>query len=796
MSTENVQRTRGRSQAYKPDAGGVPVDLGIYIGIVKNNVDTARTGQVEVYIPYLGGDENNPSSWKKVSYVSPFYGLTNADESLTGVAGLGNFLNNPHSYGMWFTSPDIGSSVVCFFAQGDPNQGFYMGSVVVPESHHMVPAIASSTRYTGADSPYLSNSTRLPVVEINDENTAADGARFFDLPKPIHQTITWGLLQQGVLNDQYRGSIGSGSYRESPSRVFGISTPGRPIYANNKGYKDADLLTAINAGALTEDDLSVIARRGGHSIVMDDGDISGEDQLVRIRTAQGHQIMLSDSGQALHIMHANGQSWIELGSEGTIDMYSTNSVNIRSAGDINMHADRNINLNSRYGSLNIASDRAVVVESDVVQITGTNAILMASDKFVGVRSDGTLSLYAQKAGTWEGGDNMVLSAGCIGLNSGKAPEVPETTRLNRYSLPDVKWVEDVGWQVEEGSLQTIASRAPTHEPYPLHGTGINTRASLTSVAESIEVPLEIETKLNSLADLQIATITAAEYDAQPLIDATVGSIQEPQLTAMIAQQSFVTGQDFNVISDAKGVGKFGFSAQQLENAGYLKPGTVDFYLGGEASESTILQSPNVWTGFAGVDNVSTLLNDENLQNAIQVDLYKDALTNLQNAGIMTGQENAADLGGLVQAASVYPVSTIKDWINGSLGDAAINADINTMVRGSQYAVLFADGKITDALAGLNTEATGVTDTVDRSDIAQSATSVVTDQRVELPPWVPDPAAPVREREVDKNGNTRDFNIDRGLPSVIRFDAGILTRIYGTRDVLEKYYGPFRSTDNV
>lgn len=796
MATEDIQRSRGTSQAYKPDAGGTPVDLGIYIGKVKNNVDTVRTGQLDVYIDYLGGDEENPAFWKKVSYVSPWFGVTSSD-SFDSVIGNGNFLSNPHSYGMWFSSPDIGSLVVCFFAQGDPNQGYYMGSVVLPQSHHMLPAIGSSTTYTGTNnSPYLANSNRLPVVEINDESPAASGPRFFDLPKPIHQTVTWSMLQQGVLNDQYRGTINSHSYRESPSTVFGISTPGRAVYANSKGFKDADILTAINNEQLTQDDLAVVARRGGHSIVMDDGDISGEDQLVRIRTAQGHQIMLTDSGQSIHIMHANGQSWMELGVEGTIDMYSTNSVNIRSAGDINMHADRNINLNSRYGSLNIASDRAVVLESDVVQITGKNAILMGSDKYVGIRSDGTLSLHAIKALTGNGGDNMALSAGCIGLNSGKAPDVPETNKLNRYNLPDVKWTENVGWQVEQGTLQTIASRAPTHEPYPLHGVGINTQASLSSVAESVETPIEIENKFISIQDLQVATIDLAEYDAQPLVDVTVGSIGEPQLTAMLAQQSFVTGQAYNVISDVKGVGKYGFSAQQLEDAGYLKPGTVEFYLGREASESTILQSPNVWTGLAGVDNVSTLLNDEKLQSAIQLDLYQSALTDLQNANIMTGQEDASVLGGLVQATSVYPVATVKNWLTDTLGDNAQVTDINTMVRGSQYAVLLADGKINEALQGFTTETVDATGTVDRSAVDDVASSIVTDAKVELPGWVPSPDAPIRRREVDKTGQTRDFNIDTGLPYVIRFDGGILTRIYGTRDVLEKYYGPFRSTDNV
>jgi hypothetical protein len=53
---------------------------------------------------------------------------------------------------------------------------------------------------------------------------------------------------------------------------------------------------------------------------------------------------MSDSGNFFYIVHANGQTWIEFGVEGTVDVYATNSVNIRTKGDINLHADRDINM--------------------------------------------------------------------------------------------------------------------------------------------------------------------------------------------------------------------------------------------------------------------------------------------------------------------------------------------------------------------------------------------------------------------------------------------------------------------
>ena len=797
---DNVQRSTGTSKAYKTDAGNTPVDPGPHIGIVKNNIDLARTGRLQVYIEYLSGEEeDNPQYWKSVSYISPFYGQTSPPAPLTG---NGSFLQNPHSYGMWFTPPDIGTKVICVFAQGDPNQGYYFGSVVNPDSHHMLPAIGASSNYVSTqelESTYFSDSDRLPTVEINDANSAADGPRFFDLPKPVHSYAAFVLLQQGLLNDHVRGTIGSNSYRETPSTVYGISTPGRPIYS--AGYNEESFAQALNddansPGAASVDGFQIIGRRGGHSIVMDDGDNGANDQHLRFRTAQGHQIMMSDTGQCIHIMHANGQSWVELGSEGTIDLYATNSVNIRSSGDINMHADRNINLNSRYGSLNIASDRAVVVESDIIQITGKKALIMASEKYVGVRSDGTLSLKAEKTGTWDGGDNMVLSAGCISLNGGSAPDVPKTVRLNRYKLPDVSWTEGTGWEVKQNDLETIVTRAPTHEPYPLHGRGINTTAILTSVAENVPLPQDVSDKLASIQDVQVATIGVAQYESQPAVTTDVGELQGEQVRAMLAQQNFVTAQEFNQISDAIGVGKYGLSAQQLENAGYLKPGTVEFYITGtDSSETDILQSPNVWTGLAGVSNVGTLLNDSALQDAIQVDLYNQGLNQLKNSGIVTGQEDAASLAGLIQASSVYDSGTIANWINGTLGDSVTVSDINTMVRGTQYSVELANQKIEEAIKGTSTIDNSQTDTANRLSIDVAAASVL-DEKTPGPAYAKSFEDPARQRQLLSNGNLTNVGIDPSLPFVIRIINDVLTKIYGTRENLLKYYGPVQPQDGL
>jgi len=731
----STQRTTGRPGSYKLDRGGTPVESGPFIGIVKNNNDPIRAGRVQVWIEEFGnGNPDDDSTWRTVSYISPFYGTT---EQFGTDTGQGSFVGNKQSYGLWFTPPDIGTELICFFASGDPNQGFYVGSAIKPGINHMLPAIGASRKFKLDNSPqssYFANAGRLPVTEINDENQAIDeNPRFYDETKPVHSVVAATMLQQGLINDPVRGPIGSNAQRESPSAVFGVSTPGRPIYSG--GLSEEDIRQRLEAGQVLPQDAIIIARRGGHSIVMDDGDLTGQDQLIRIRTAKGHQITMSDSGDSFYIIHANGQTWMEFGSQGTVDVYATNSINFRSAGDINLHADRSVNINAR-ALVNIRGERSVALESDLIQASSKQAMLLYSDSYVGIKSDGTLSLKATKTGTWDGGSNMVLSAGCIALNSGDAPDVPAPAKITLQNLPDTTFEEGRGWVVQPGKIQTIATRVPTHEPYPFHGRGVTATADLQDTGESLTFPEEYNEKFDSIQDTNFAGIEIEQYEDQDPASFGIGSITPEQVTGMLAQSSYNVDQSSFEISDDLGVGKYGFTAEQLEAAGYLKPGTVEFYLtDGTATPTEILTSPNVWTGQAGVTNVAALLSDPRLQDAVQTDLYQISLQDLRSQGVVTGNEDPAKLAGLVQASSKYGAETVKSWIKGTVQESTILEDINKLARSAQYAVQLVDKKVSSAIQGFSTVPVTSTNVTVRNIIDGAVSDVIGNPKVPSPNYV-------------------------------------------------------------
>ena len=479
----NIERSTGRPEGFKFDRGGMPAEMGPYVGIVANNVDNTFSGRLQVILeefvsfnadgtPIL----NDTTLWRTVKYCSPFYGITEKSGTNTGV---GTYPGNQQSYGMWFTPPDLGVKVLCFFPAGDPGNGYYVGCLPEPGINYMVPALGSSTNYkteNATQSSYFTDSAQLPVTEINVGNQAVENnPRFFDQKRPVHSYQAAIYFQQGLNNDTERGPIFSSSQRETPSTVYGVSTPGQPIY---QGGLDPDTIRKqIQNNEIKPTDVKVIGRKGGHTFVMDDGDLEGRNSLFRMRTAKGHQIVMNDSQNFFYIIHSNGQTWIELGAEGTVDVFSTNSINLRTQGDLNFHADKDINMYAN-ANVNIKANSNInfgavksfnlAAEEDVVIYSGTK---------VGIKADGSLNIVSNEGG-WKSKGELKLKGSKIHLNGSAPGDVATPKLFPKIQLDDVEFDSSKGWQVVPKKLETIVTRAPTHEPYSYHNEGVEVQVSL------------------------------------------------------------------------------------------------------------------------------------------------------------------------------------------------------------------------------------------------------------------------------------------------------------------------------
>jgi len=303
------------------------VGSGPFIGLVKNNVDPTYMGRLQVYIPDLGGKPESPSSWITCVYMTPFYGVTTKDPGAGAQSQTDyqtSYEKTQQSYGMWMVPPDLETAVLVVFINSDPSRAVWIGCIPDQFVNHMIPGIAS--RY--AQFPQIDDQN--PVAEIDKRVETEQSnieALFLDSKKmPPHDAMTEILNDQGLIADRLRGTSSSTVRRETPSQVFGIVTPGR-----GQNY-DKDNVPEY--------------RLPGHQLVMDDGDVQGGNQLFRLRSATGHQIVMNDSAGFIYIINASGTAWIEMTNTGRIDVYAKNSISFNTDVDFNINAAGNVNINS------------------------------------------------------------------------------------------------------------------------------------------------------------------------------------------------------------------------------------------------------------------------------------------------------------------------------------------------------------------------------------------------------------------------------------------------------------------
>jgi hypothetical protein len=454
----------------REDTPGVRVDSGPFLAVVKSTSDPSRLGRIQVYIPELGsggagtGLDDDPSNWRTVSYASPFFGETYETPT---PSEINSFERTKHTYGMWMTPPDIGTKVLVIFVNGDPHRGYYFACVPVGLGHHMVPAIAGSgeieTNNQEAVKKVVGDAKFVPVTEFNENSRElASSPKFLQNKKPVHVIQTGIFKNQGLLEDLKRGPSTSSSQRESPSFVYGISTPGRPLddQATNEILESSG--SEIDPSKLTP---RVSARKGGHSFVMDDGDATGESRLVRLRSAAGHQILLNDSEGFVYIINAAGTSWVEMTRDGEIMIYSRGGVNLRTQGDLNLHSDKNVNIYAGE-NLTLAAEKGIQLDAteNVVSHAGGKNIMYAKAQ-VEIKGNSGLRLDSSASGSFSAKGTLDFNGSCIGLNSGAAPTVSAPRSTPRSKLPDTIKDAQGFWVSQPNQVNTILSSVPTHEPF-------------------------------------------------------------------------------------------------------------------------------------------------------------------------------------------------------------------------------------------------------------------------------------------------------------------------------------------
>jgi hypothetical protein len=734
---ENIWKPRGALKSQMPDAGGAVLRQVPMLGVVKDNVDPTRSGRIRVYISALGAnDPNDERNWTPILYMSPFFGLT---DTTGGNSDFGSFKANPASYGMWASPPDIGTIVICLFINGDPNYGFYIGSIPDAEAMRMVPAIGANfptenVIFNESEATKYGGAIRVPVTNMNTNNSGqADASTFLNSPKPVHSFQASIMFQQGILRDSIRGPISSSSQRESPSRVgWGVSTPGRPIYQG--GFTDETIADAADQPN-QQSNLKIVSRRGGHSIVMDDGDLIGQDNLVRIRTSLGHQILMSDDGQTLMILHSNGQSYIELGKEGTVDVFATNSINLRTHGDLNLHADNNININAGK-KLNVHADEINInSENAITQKAGTDYKIDTK----GIHTHkvgGPMSLASDGQASFASADTTFINGSVINLNTGSSSTVPEKVDpIPIIAQTDTLFSADKGWAAAPGKLLTIVSRAPAHAPWANAGQGVDVKVDLNASSQLPSAPsptVQSATQVASTTPNYAAPTVPGTATVPPLNaasqaldkNATSSLVSATAAQAATGPAAAAVQAGAGTVKDAAGnvtgiaVGTVGLTAKSLENAGIIKPGSGDLVNSMVSNGKSIAQAMpnNLFTGANGASSLPAIVNNPSAQVAATVTNLQQAQTALTKTGLMTGKESSVGIAGPILAGLSAGIGATVNVIKN------IGAGANTLINN----ITGAANSVLKSIAGGNFAANQAQDTT--SGLSGIATAVKTESK--------------------------------------------------------------------
>ena len=463
---------------------------GPFLAKVISVVDNKFMGNLTVQVlkQTEGGNQDSaPGQVFTAKYLSPFGGQT----PIWSIGKNDTYTNSQQSYGMWMIPPDPGTIVLVIFAEGNINECFWIGCVQDEFMNFSLPGHPATT-YTTDGTPDELKGKKLPVAEYNKGLETSKGQDPTQFLKPYQKEFTDNLVTQGLLEDETRGITSSSARREVPSTVFGISTPG-PV--DKRIGAPIRKVGTIDAQALIHR-----SRLGGSSFVMDDGndkllrknsastsppdyanvmagDTNGNrtlphNELVRLKTRTGHQILLHNTEDLIYIANAKGNAWVELTADGKIDIYAKDSMSVHTETDLNLTADRDITMEAG-ANISIKASGSYLSTEDPKLIKGRIQIESAANTYMLVganhwvttignyeaKTNGETKITSGGQSHIKSGGNHIETAPQIHMNGPAASAAQVVTALSKHILPGTPTGNLLG---------TIGQRAPMHEPWTHH----------------------------------------------------------------------------------------------------------------------------------------------------------------------------------------------------------------------------------------------------------------------------------------------------------------------------------------
>ena len=390
--------SRGVPSMYdkSTNVGGVHKQTGLYLAKVMNIVDDRYEGFLYVEIignEYLGNFSTSVKDQQKylrVRRASPYGGHYQGPD-------------HTRSYGMSCHPPAPGTEVLVAFVHNSD-----VGILIA-----VLPDTTRNAGIPSAPGGFIEGEMDTPGHCFDPSPLKDPGKN----EKPRNQEQEF-VTEQGIALDTIRGLGSSSTRRESPTNVFGFNTP------------------------------------GGHHLVMDDGTRKNSDaclspdkdrkeglsKLTRLRSGGGAQLLFHDGAEIVYLTNHSGSCWMQLNSNGNLDIYSDNDISIHTKTNFNLHVDGDFNLDADTINMKARGTGGTTIEC----LQGEYNLHANKDIKITTDLNGNLSCAG----------NFRTTAKMIDLNG---PEATKATKTVDNNLTTNKLIK-----------QSITGRVPEHEPWGGH----------------------------------------------------------------------------------------------------------------------------------------------------------------------------------------------------------------------------------------------------------------------------------------------------------------------------------------
>lgn len=376
--------------------------------------DPDEMGRVKVWLPSLDGETFTVENLPWAEYASPLAGFT-----VDYPAGGYPVKNESHAaYGFWAV-PKIGATVFVFCLNADPQRRVYFASSIRLHRNRSLPT-GRNVDPKGRKGPW--GDAGDGEGNLNPIQPAYDNLRAqFDDKLDESEAITRGAYERQVAQAQTEKTDAEGYSKNAVD----------PSYLDSQTY--------------------CFVSPGRHAWIMQD---DPRYARLRIKTAEGHQIIMDDANERIYVSTARGKTWVELDLDGHVHVFGAESISMRAGKDINMFAGRDVNIEAdravhvkaNGGDVRVNTARQLHLMANAegflttcgsLNLSTQSSLHLTSSKSTEISASTSLAMSASSTLDIGSGSNMKLSGSKIDLNGPTARQAVEAGCASEAQSPSI-----------------------------------------------------------------------------------------------------------------------------------------------------------------------------------------------------------------------------------------------------------------------------------------------------------------------------------------------------------------------